>query len=290
MQVRTSPLARSAFRAAVIAASLAAIFGALLAAGVTRALWLATLAAVAAFYLFAHAAPRALFRLQSMPYTYQLQNNWGPRAFELQNVTYAAYHTHWYNHATHAAFPLEAWLWLVAIAHWGGGTASGLACIALCAQAFSFGERRFAFALCAFWLALSVTASWASAAFGAGAYELAQLGLIGFGFWRFSGHWVEPLPPGVLGNRAFVPLAKAGLDARILRPLALGYLSEFSAGLPFRLVNSWLYRLAQQLGFEPERSLDARSASEAAAAIHREGWSAQPTTHAVVFAARELIA
>jgi len=135
-----------------------------------------------------------------------------------------------------------------------------------------------------------VTASWASAAFGAGAYELAQLGLIGFGFWRFSGHWVEPLPPGVLGNRAFVPLAKAGLDARILRPLALGYLSEFSAGLPFRLVNSWLYRLAQQLGFEPERSLDARSASEAAAAIHQEGWSAQPTTHAVVFAARELIA
>lgn len=112
--------ARIAFRAALIAASLAAIFGALIAADVTHALWVATLAAVAAFYTFAHAAPRTVFRLQSMPYTYQIHNNWGPRAFELQNVTYAAYHTHWYNHATHAAFPLEAGLWFVAIAYWAG--------------------------------------------------------------------------------------------------------------------------------------------------------------------------
>jgi hypothetical protein len=286
--VHSSSLHRVAFRAAVILASLAAIFGALIVAGVTHALWLATLAAVAAFYFFAHATPSAVFRLQSMPYTYQLHNNWGPRAFELQNVTYAAYHTHWYNHATHAAFPLEAWLWLVAVAHWGGPAASALACSALCAQAFSFGERRFAFALCAFWLALSIGAAWTSAAFGARAYDLAQLGLVGLGFWRFSGHWVEPLPPGVLGNRAFVPLGEASLDARILRPMALGYLSEFSAGLPFRLVNSWLFRLAQQLGYEPERSLDTQTAGEAAIAIHREGWSAQPTTREVVFAAREL--
>lgn len=245
--------ARIAFRAALIAASLAAIFGALIAADVTHALWVATLAAVAAFYTFAHAAPRTVFRLQSMPYTYQIHNNWGPRAFELQNVTYAAYHTHWYNHATHAAFPLEAGLWFVAIAYWGGPAASALACAALCAQAFSFGERRFAIALCAFWVALSASGAWASAALGARGYELAQLGLVGLGFWRFTGHWVEPLPPGVLGNRAFVPLAEAGVDARLLCPMALGYLSEFSAGLPFRLVNSWLFRLAQRLGYQPTR-------------------------------------
>jgi len=288
MDARFPSLASLAVRAAVIAASLAAIFAALIALDITHALWLATLAAVAAFYVFAHATPSAVFRLQSMPYTYQLPNNWGARAFELQNVTYAAYHTHWYNHATHAAFPLEAWLWLVAIAHWGGPAASALACAALCAQAFSFGERRFALALCAFWLALSAGATYASEALGARAYDLAQLGLVGLGFWRFTGHWVEPLPPGVLGNRAFIPLAEAGIDARILRPVALGYLSEFSAGLPFRLVNSWLFRLAQRLGYDPERSLDTRTASEAAAAIHREGWSAQPTTNAVVFAARGL--
>jgi hypothetical protein len=288
MQARSSSLRRIALRTAVIAGSLAAIFGALIVADVTHALWLATLAAVAAFYFFAHATPSAVFRLQSMPYTYQLHNNWGPRAFELQNVTYAAYHTHWYNHATHAAFPLEAWLWLVAVAHWGGPAASVLACAALSAQAVSFGERRFAFALCAFWLALSAAAVYASAALGPRAYQLAQLALVALGFWRFTGHWVEPLPPGVLGNRAFVPLSEAAIDARILRPMALGYLSEFSAGLPFRLVNSWLFRLAQRLGYRPERSLDTQTASEVAATIHREGWSVQPTTREIVFAAREL--
>jgi hypothetical protein len=289
MRAHSSSLTSLACRALVVIASLAAILGALIAAGITHALWLATLAAVGAFYFFAHAAPRAVFRLQSMPYTYQLHNNWGPRAFELQNVTYAAYHTHWYNHATHAAFPLEAWLWLVAIAHWGGPPASALFCIALCAQAFSFGERRFALGLCAFWFALSTSAAVASETLGTRAYDLAQLGLVALGFWRFTGHWVEPLPPGVLGNRAFVPLAEANLDWRLLRPMALGYLSEFSAGLPFRLVNSWLFRLAQRLGYEPERSLDTQTASEAAIAIHREGWSAQQTTNDIVFAARELV-
>lgn len=281
-------LADLAIRTAVIAASLAAIFGALVLIDATHVLWIATLVAVAVFYVFAHATPRALFHLQSMPYTYQLPNNWGPRGFELQNVTYAAYHTHWYNHATHAAFPIEAWLWLVAIAHWGGPFATAAACAALCAQAFSFGERRFALGLCGFWLALAASSAWASAAFGPRAYELSQLGLVGFGFWRFSGHWVEPLPPGVVGNRAFVPLGEAGVDWRLVRPMALGYLSEFSAGLPFRLVNSWLFRLAQRLGYRPDGALDVRAAGDVARAIHREGWSAQPTTREIVFAAREL--
>ena len=101
--------------------------------------------------------PDVIFRVQSMPSTYQLHNNFGTRGFELQNVTYAAYHT-----------------------------------------------------------------------------------------------------------------------------------SEFAAGLPFRLVNNWLFRAAQQLGYRPHQALDLNRTHEFAIRIHEQGWSAQATTAALVSAAREL--
>jgi len=275
-------------RAGAIVASLGGICAALWWSDAAQPAFAATIACVAIFYVLVHVVPGAIFPLQSMPYTYQLPNNFGRRGFELQNVTYAAYHTHWYNHATHAAFPVEACLWFVVAAHFGGALACAALALALAAQAISFGERRFALVLCAFWLTLAASASAMSAAFGATAYFAAQFGLVALGFWRFSGHWVEPLPPGVLGNRAFVALREAQLDWRLLRPMALGYLSEFSAGLPFRLVNSWLFVLAQRVGLEPERSLSADRARELAAVIHREGWSAHATTREIVAAARTL--
>ena len=278
----------AAWRGVVIAASLAGISAALAWSGQVPTIWDATLLAVAVFYVLVHVVPGAIFRLQSMPYTYQLSNNWGPRGFELQNVTYAAYHTHWYNRATHAAFPLEAWLWFVVAARAGGALASGALAALLIAQVWSFGERRFALGVSAVWLAFAAGASAWIARAGGEAYALAQLGLVALGFWRFSGHWVEPLPPGTVGNRAFLPLAEATRPWRVLPAAALGYLSEFSAGLPFRLVNSWFFLHAQRLGYRPELSLPLAEAEAAALRIHREGWSAQRTTAEVVEAARAL--
>ncbi len=282
------PARQIAVRIALSAGSLAAIFAALWWSGAVTPLWHATAICVAAFYLLVHLAPDPIFRLQSMPYTYQVRNNYGARAFELQNVTYAAYHTHWYNHVTHAAFPVEAFLWLLVAAHFGGAVACAALAVLLSAQAFSFGERRFAIAVSAFWLAAAAAALATLRSLGGGAYPAAQLGLVGLGFWRFTGHWVEPLPPGVIGNRAFVPLRDAPRDWRLLRPLLLGYLSEFSAGLPFRLVSSWLFMSAQQLGFRPARALSWQAARAASAELHRSGWSAQATTAAVVRAAGAL--
>ena len=281
-------VAKLVLRGATIALSLAAIFGALLWLDRTHELWRATLWAVAAFYGLVHVVPGAIFRLQSMPYTYQLRNNLGARGFELQNLTYAAYHTHWYNRATHAAFPLEAWLWLVVAAHFGGALAAAGCSALLVAQAFTFGERRFAQGLSAVWVLFAASA-WATAsAWGEEAYAAAQLGLVALGFWRFSGHWVEPLPPGTADNREFLPLAECARPWRVLPAAALGYLSEFSAGLPFRLVNSWFFLMAQRLGFEPERAISWRAADEIAGRIHREGWGAHPTTREIVAAARAL--
>jgi hypothetical protein len=278
----------AALRGAVIATSLAAIVLAFAWTGRVTAIWNVTLAAVALFYALVHVVPRAIFRLQSMPYTYQLHRNWGPRGLELQNVTYAAYHTHWYNRATHAAFPLEAWLWLVVATHAGGPLASAALAAALSAQALSFGERRFALGLSALWLVFAASASAVVARTGSDAYAHAQLGLVALGFWRFSGHWVEPLPPGTVGNRSFVSLAQAAQPWRALPAAALGYLSEFSAGLPFRLVNSWFFQQAQSLGYRPERALPWAEAEAAAQRIHREGWGAQRTTAEIVEAARAL--
>lgn len=278
---------RPVLRGVVIATSVVALVLGLAWTGRVAEIWHATLGAVVLFYGLVHVVPGAIFRLQSMPYTYQLHNNWGPVGFELQNVTYAAYHTHWYNRATHAAFPVEAWLWFVVAAHAGGPLASAALAAALVAQAFSFGERRFALGLSGVWLAFAASAA-AVVRTGAETYPLAQLGLVALGFWRFSGHWVEPLPPGTVGNRAFLPLAEAAQPWRVLPAAALGYLSEFSAGLPFRLVNSWFFLVAQQLGYRPERALPLAQTEAAARRIHRDGWSAQRTTARIVEAARAL--
>ncbi len=274
-------------RAALIVGSLAVIFSALYLTD-AAAIWRATIVCTVLFYALVHAVPGVIFRIQSMPYTYQLQNNLGARGFEFQNVTYAAYHTHWYNHATHAAFPLEAWLWFVVAAEWGGAFGLAALCCVLCAQAFTFGERSFALGVGALWISFAASAGVAVAMLGGSLFETAQLGLVGFGFWRFTGHWVEPLPPGVAGNPGFVRLTSENADWRLCLPLALGYLSEFSAGLPFRLVNSWLFRAAQQCGYRPDRALDLRRTHEFAIRIHDMGWSAQATTAALVVAAREL--
>ncbi len=282
------PVREIALRSAVNVGGVAAILAGLWWSGAVTPIWHATLIGVATFYLLVHVAPEAIFRLQSMPYTYQARNNFGPRAFELQNLTYAAYHTHWYNHATHAAFPLEAFLWLLVATHFGGPLACAALAALLVAQVFSFGERRFAVGVSALWLAMAAAAVATLRAFGAEAYPAAQLGLVGLGFWRFTGHWVEPLPPGVVGNRAFVALRETPLDWRLLRPMLFGYLSEFSAGLPFRLVSSWFFVVAQQLGYRPEGALSWEAARVAAAELHRSGWSAHPTTAAVVTAARAL--
>jgi hypothetical protein len=275
-------------RATLVAGSLALVFSAFTLTGAAPAIWRATVVCTAVFYALAHAIPDVIFRVQSMPYTYQLHNNFGARGFELQNVTYAAYHTHWYNHATHAAFPLEAWLWFVVAAHWGGALGLAALCSVLCAQAFSFGERRFALGVSTLWIGFAVSAGVALAMLGQGVLEIAQLGLVSFGFWRFTGHWVEPLPPGVVGNRGFVRRADANAGWRLCLPLALGYLSEFAAGLPFRLVNSWLFRAAERLGYRPLRALGLNRTHEFAIRIHEQGWSAQATTAALVSAAREL--
>ena len=278
-------MARTLGRLLVGAGSLVAVFAGLRALGHLEWIWQGTLLAMALFYVACHAIPAAVYRWQSMPYTYQVHRNWGPRGFELQNVTYAAYHTVWYNHATHAAFGIEALLWLVVAAHFGGALGALAAVAVLTLQAWSFGEPRFAAVLTAVWTALGWTAARYAQAQPEPAYQVAQLGLVGLGFWRFSGHWVEPIPPGVAGNRVFMPLASLGPDPRLLRALLLGYLSEFSAGLPFRLFNSWMFVTVQKLGFAPRHALPWAEAKELALKIHAEGWSVQPATAAIVRAA-----
>ncbi len=286
MQIAQTP--SRAVRGAVIVGSLGAIFAALATSGAAPALWRGTLVAMAVFYALVHVAPGALFRLQSMPYTYQVANNFGVRGFDLQNVTYAAYHTHWYNHATHAAFPVEAWLWFVIAAELGGAPLVAALAGLLAWQAFSFGERRLAFGLCGLWAAFAASAAAALHGFGAPLVAAAQLGLVALGFWRFTGHWVEPLPPGIVGNRRFLALADAPRDLRLVWPMLLGYLSEFSAGLPFRLVNSWFFNAAQRAGLSAERGLPIAESAALARRLHAQGWSAHPTTAAIVLAARTL--
>ena len=74
-------------------------------------IWQVTLLTTVLFYIACAPIPAIIQKLQSMPYTFNLSNNWGSDGLEIQLLTYASYHTHWYNHITHTAFPMEAFLW-----------------------------------------------------------------------------------------------------------------------------------------------------------------------------------
>ncbi|MDI9358915.1 MAG: hypothetical protein QM528_08205 [Phycisphaerales bacterium] len=60
-------------------------------------IWDSVMIMMLVFYVACHTIPKIVYGLQSMPYTYQIKNNFGKKAFNLQVITYANYHTVTYN-------------------------------------------------------------------------------------------------------------------------------------------------------------------------------------------------
>jgi hypothetical protein len=256
-----------------------------------RTIWQFTLFITLLFYVACAIIPTTIRKLQSMPYTFNLNNNWGPDGRETQILTYACYHTHWYNHITHTAFPIEAFLWqLVLYSHLALAYNQTLAFIALTAfslvwlfQAVSVKERFFTQVMASWWLAVGIVVVLATYLLSAEfCYHWSILLLLSLGFWRFSGHWVEPIPPGLINNVSFVSLKQAGFHIRLLNATLLGIFSEFAAGLPFRLVNTWIYVGLQQRLENAHMNYSWQQAKRIRDDIHRQGWEAHPRTKKLI--------
>lgn len=253
--------------------------------------WQITLLTTILFYIACKLMPKTIRKLQSMPYTYNIENNWGVSGLEAQLMTYVSYHTCWYNHITHTALPLEAFLWNLVVYSYLLSNCNPLtAVIALILisliltwQAASFKERWFQWFLYLWWgsiallcviIVMLVTPELS--------YRWGVILLLSLGFWRFTGHCIEPVPPALIDNINFVPIKLAGLNKKLLAPALLGFTSEFAAGLPFRLINVWLYVGLQQRFSRLTLNFCWQHAKDIRLLLHQEGWNAHPRTKLLI--------
>lgn len=254
-------------------------------------LWQLTLTITLLLYLACALIPKTVRLLQSMPYTYNLNNNWGTSGLEAQLITYVGYHTHWYNHITHAAFPLEALLWLMVIYSYFYITFNAAIaffvlvtlCILLVIQAYSFKDKPLIKVLSGWWVLLSlITLILTSLMTPGEAYCWSVILLLSLGCWRFTGHWVEPVPPALVNNAYFISIRDAKPKYKLLGAFLLGFFSEFAAGLPFRLVNIWIYVGLQQRFPQASFHFSWKEAKSYRKALHEQGWHVHPRTKKLI--------
>jgi hypothetical protein len=219
-------------------------------------------------------------RLVSMPTAFRIDKNLGIESLELQSVTYASYHTNWFSNTTHAGFVLDGLAWYVLVWHFTGAIGVGLLLGWQVFQARTYREKVFTIGLVVTWAAIAAGAYLVVRQLGsADAAELAMFALIAMGLWRFVGHVAEPIPPDVAGNKKFARIQDVNLSPRIVLTVILGYVAEFAAGLPFRLLNFWVYSvLVKGFKFQPHLTIDLGDIESQRDSIHEHGWSGGRST------------
>lgn len=208
--------------------------------GVLPGLFLATLVCSLLLLIVCHAAPGPLSRWNSVPWAFQLQR---AADTELHCTLYAVYHSTLLGKSSHWFFLLDVVAWFALLQ----GVHPALLYVMLAALMFLASrvrDRVTAFALVLTWAGCAALSVWAAAALGGHAAPWAMALLVGNGVLRFLGHVREPVPP-MVGEAVdrFRPLREAHLGARVVLIAWIGYLSEFTAGLPWGLVRvhvAWL--------------------------------------------------
>jgi hypothetical protein len=233
-----------------------------------------------AFFFACYLLPGPMTRLVSMPTAFRIDKNLGIESLELQSVTYASYHTNWFSNTTHAGFVLDGLAWYVLVWHFTGAIGVGLLLGWQVFQARTYREKVFTIGLVVTWAAIAAGAYLVVRQLGsADAADLAMFALIAMGMWRFVGHVAEPIPPDVAGNKKFARIQDVNLSPRIVLTVILGYVAEFAAGLPFRLLNFWVYSvLVKGFKFQPQLTIDLGDIESQRDSIREHGWSGGRST------------
>ncbi len=275
--MRTS---RNLAEAAAALLTLAAIVWLLAISGAIVPIFWVTVAATVVFFFACYLFPGPMTRLVSMPTAFRIDKNLGIESLEMQSVTYASYHTNWFSNTTHAGFIVDGVAWYVLAWHFGGPIAVAVLLGWQIFQARSYRERVFTVGLVFTWGVIAAVAWVLTQTLGSPeAVELAMYSLVAMGLWRFVGHVAEPIPPDVAGNKKFASMKDVDLSPKIVVTAVLGYIAEFAAGLPFRLLNFWVYSvLVKVFKFQPEITVDLTSIESQRDQIHRDGWSGASST------------
>ena len=274
------PLVKNVMHALAALASLALIVWLLALADAIEPTFWVTAAATVLFFFACYLFPGPMTKLVSMPTAFRIEKNLGIESLAMQSVTYASYHTNWFSNTTHAGFIVDGLAWYVLAWHFGGPIAIGVLLAWQVYQARSYREPVFAVGLVATWGAIAVGAYGILEIAGdERAVELAMYALVAMGLWRFVGHVAEPIPPDVAGNDKFASMRDVDLSPKIVVTAVLGYIAEFAAGLPFRLLNFWVYSvLVKVFKFQPEITIDLREIESQRDSIHERGWSGGRST------------
>ena len=237
----------------------------------------ATFAAVL-LYVLCYGAPGLMTRLISAPSAFRLNENVGPKAFDMQVVSYASYHSRWLADVTHTAFFVESVAWYVLAYQVGGLPALAVLTVLKGLQLHSYADARFVSYTAGLWLVVPLVAVWITNATG-NPQPLAMTALILVPAWRVFGHVTEPIPPGVSRDGGFVPIEDNGLTATLGLSFVVGYVAEFASGIPFRLVDVWTYDVATRaFGYVSAVSPSRDQIVNARAEIFTYGWAASPYT------------
>ncbi len=269
---------RHAIDVTVAAGSLALILWLLAMVDRLDVVFQVTLAAMAALYVLVYLIPGPMTRVMSMPFAFRFDQNRGRRAFDMQAVSYASYHTRLLAHLTHIGFAADAVAWTVltflALGWWG----VTLLALVKVAQILSYGSRRLAVLLAGSWSLVAVLAAMVVHSIDeAGA--TAMLAVIAGGLWRVVGHATEPIPPGVSGSHRFVPLEDMALSPTLGASAVVGFVAETASGVPFRLFDVWVFDVASRMfGFTDDRLPSRADIDSQRAAIYEAGWGAAPAT------------
>lgn len=261
-------------------ATLAVVVWLLVWSGVVESIFWVTAVATVGFIASCYMFPGPMTRLVSMPSAFRLDRNLGIESVEMQSVTYASYHTSWFSNTTHAGFVVDGIAWYVLVWHFAGWIGVVLLLGWQIYQASTYRERAFMVGLVGIWVVIALLAYLALEWLGQGnAVEASMYALVSMGLWRFLGHIAEPIPPDIAGNERFARLKDVEVGPRILVTVVLGYVAEFAAGLPFRLLNFWVYSVLVKLpGFHPEITIDLTQIEEQRDSIHERGWAGGRST------------
>lgn len=240
--------------------------------------FLGAVIAAGILYVLCYVAPKLMTRLISAPAAFHLKENVGPKAFDMQVVSYSSYHSAWLADVTHTAFFLESIAWYVLAYQFGGVAALVVLTVAKGLQLFSYDDIRFARAVGTAWLLVPALAIWIDSTMS-DPRPAAMAALILIPAWRVIGHVTEPVPPGVSRDGGFVPLEDNGLTATLGLSFVVGYVAEFASGIPFRLVDFWAYDIATRaFGYVSQTHPSRSEIVSAREQIFEHGWGASTAT------------
>lgn len=184
-------------------------------------------------------------------------------------------HTSGFAKIAHSTLIIEAALWFVIFENWHWSVPF-LVLLAILIQAVLIGDKKFGLFFMLMGIATFIAALFAIQFLGMqNAVLLAKIVLMLGGFMRMLSHSAELIPPLLLDKTdQFVKLSPKNVNWKIPLSSVIGYVAEFSSGLPNRLLPVQVNYLYQNVfGIKPEKTLPWTEIDTSAQKALRGGYS-----------------